>query len=148
RVPRSAGAALYDAAAAPRKGPRPRKARSFRSALLRGRLAALATGGDLLSVRPALGRAAPRRGVGLLAAAARGPGRVRDPRRPPLRHPLVLERLVLLLVLHVCTLAGHDPSFRVQAYACSMPADAQTHIRRLGPGDEDVLRTLAEDDEP
>src|SRR4051812_3153607 len=77
--------------------------------LSRGGLAALAAGGFLLRRRPALLRARARRGpgAGLLAAAARRAGRVRDLRRPLLRHAFVFQLLVLLLVLHVCAFAGH-----------------------------------------
>jgi ribosomal protein S18 acetylase RimI-like enzyme len=51
---------------------------------------------------------------------------------------------VLLHVLHIWPLAGHDPSF-VGTYALlSVSASAQTTFRRLGPGDEAVVRELAE----
>src|SRR2546423_7990509 len=43
----------------------------------------------------------------LLPAAARRARRVRDLRRALVRHPLLLQRLVLLLVLHVGTFGGH-----------------------------------------
>src|SRR5688500_5993305 len=65
---------------------------------LRGGLAALATGALLLRGGAAL-RCVPS-GAGLLAAARRRARRVRDLGRPLLRHALVLEGLVLLLVLH------------------------------------------------
>src|SRR5438128_1413394 len=78
-------------------------------ALLAGRrLAALAPGRLLLRGRAALRGAALRaRGMRLLAAVLRRVGRVRDLRRALLRHPLLLQRLVLLLVLHVRALARH-----------------------------------------
>src|SRR5436309_4999788 len=69
--------------------------------------AALAPRGLLLRGRPALGRGRPAARSGLLPASAGGAGRVRDPRRPLLRHPLPLQRLVLLLVLHARPLVGH-----------------------------------------
>src|SRR6266576_2561381 len=68
-------------------------------------LAALAAGGLLLRRRAALGGVAAR--AGLLAAAARRARRVGDLRRSLLRHPLVLQGLVLLLVLDVCSFIGH-----------------------------------------
>src|ERR671914_2198825 len=74
-------------------------------ALARGGLAALAARGLLLGGGAALRGAAAR--AGLLAATARGAGRVGDLRRALLGHPLVLERLVLLLVLDVGFLVGH-----------------------------------------
>src|SRR5919198_1643840 len=74
-------------------------------ALPRGRAAALAAGGLLLRGRAALlGGAA---GAGLLATPARGARRVRDLRRALLRHALLLELLVLLLVLDVGAFIGH-----------------------------------------
>src|SRR5689334_3059862 len=75
------------------------------SALASGRLAALAAGRLLLRGRAALGGVAA--GAGLLAAAARGAGRVGDLGRALLGHPLVLEGLVLLLVLDVGLPAWH-----------------------------------------
>src|SRR6184192_2978858 len=76
--------------------------------LARGRLAALAAGRLLLRGRAALRRAAPgAAGAGRLAAAARGALRVRDLRRPLLRHPLLLQLLVLLLVLDARSLSRH-----------------------------------------
>src|SRR5690349_21486241 len=54
-----------------------------------GGLPALAPRGLLLRRRPALGRVAA--GTGLLAAVRRGIGRVGDPGRPLLGHPLVLQ---------------------------------------------------------
>src|SRR5690242_2951125 len=77
--------------------------------LVRSRLAALAAGGFLLRSRAALRRVAAR-GTGTrgLATAARRSRRIRDLRRALLRHPLVLQRLVLLLVLDVCALVGHE----------------------------------------
>src|SRR4029079_5390867 len=82
---------------------------SFRSRMLAGgRLAALAAGGLFLRSGAALGRRRPRRaGMGALAAATGRVGRVGDARRPLLRHSLVLQRLVLLLVLDVGALARH-----------------------------------------
>ncbi len=58
-------------------------------------------------------RCAARAGAGRLAAAARRAGRVRDLRRALLRHPLVLQPLVLLLVLDARSLAGHAILLRV-----------------------------------
>src|SRR3954467_13443658 len=81
------------------------------SGLLRRRLAALAAGGLLLRGRAALARVAA--GAGLLAAAARRAGRVGDPGGALLGHPLVLQRLVLLLVLDVRLLGGHLRLLRV-----------------------------------
>src|SRR5215211_7559158 len=74
-------------------------------ALAGRRLAALAARGLLLGARSALLRAAAR--TAPLAATARGARRVRDPRGALLGHPLVLERLVLLLVLDAWSLVGH-----------------------------------------
>src|SRR6266498_4308242 len=77
-------------------------------ALARGGLAALTAGGLLLRGRTALARAgAGRPRVRLLAASARSARRVGDPRRALLRHPLLLQLLVLLLVLDAWSLAGH-----------------------------------------
>src|SRR5579862_3835101 len=89
----------------------------------RGCAAAFAAGGDLLRVRAALRRAAARgRRVRLLAAAARGARRVCDPRRPLLRHPLLLQLLVLLLVLDARSLVGHATPFPLSAFpAASVP---------------------------
>ena len=56
------------------------------------------------SCRPAWRAALAR----LLAAALRRVGRVGDLRGPLLRHALLLERLVLLLVLHVGSLVRHE----------------------------------------
>src|SRR5689334_15254976 len=79
------------------------------ASLARRCLAALAACCLLLGGRSALrGRRSARRAVRCLAAPARGSGRVRDPRGALLRHPLVLERLVLLLVLHVRALVRHS----------------------------------------
>src|SRR3954470_8944111 len=106
---------MYDVCAPSRKRARTRKvALSGSSAFVRRRLAALAAGGGLLGVRAALRRVALRgRGVRLLAAVLRSVRRVRDFRRALLRHPLVLQGLVLFLVLDVCTLSGHlTPPFR------------------------------------
>src|SRR5205814_5363026 len=70
------------------------------------RPAALAAGSLLLRRRPTLRAAAPARArVRLLAAAARRTGRVRDPGRALLRHALVLQGLVLLLVLDAWSLS-------------------------------------------
>src|SRR5581483_4262141 len=79
----------------------------IRSGLRLGRcLPALAAGSLLLGGGTALLRAAAR--SGLLAALLRRAGGVGDPGGPALRHPLLLERLVLLLVLHSGTLStGH-----------------------------------------
>jgi len=73
-----------------------------------GSAAALASGRLLLRGRPALRRvAAPGAGAGRLAAAARRSRRVRDSRRALLRHPLLLQLLVLLLVLDARSLVRH-----------------------------------------
>src|SRR5439155_1494265 len=78
------------------------------SGLPRRSSAALAARGLLLGCRPALARIAPGRArAGLLPAAARSAGRVRDPRGTFLRHPLFLELLVLLLVLDAWSLVRH-----------------------------------------
>src|SRR4051794_24024407 len=76
---------------------------------LRALAAALAAGCLLLGGGAALLRVAAgaRAGAGLLAAAARSAGRVRDLRGPLLGHALFLQLLVLLLVLDVRALAGH-----------------------------------------
>src|SRR5437763_12102272 len=66
------------------------------------RLPALAAGGLLLRGGAALLRAPA--GPGGPAPAARRARRVGDPGRPLLRHPLVLEGLVLLLILHAVPL--------------------------------------------
>src|SRR6185312_15127063 len=100
-----------DRAAPPRARPRPARcppaSRALASPtsgsprsgrLLRGRLAALAARGLLLCRRPALLRRAA--GAGALAAPLGRAGRVGDTGRPLLRHALVLQGLVLLLVLH------------------------------------------------
>src|SRR4051794_29942793 len=81
------------------------------SRLARGCLAAFAAGRFLLCSRTALRRVALRRArrTGLLAAATRRTGRVGDLRGALLRHTLVLQCLVLLLVLHVRALVGHEP---------------------------------------
>src|SRR6266498_3844962 len=81
------------------------------SALARGGLAALAARGLLLSGRPALRGAAPgARGMRHLPTSTRRAGGIRDLRRALLRHALVLERLVLLLVLDVGFLVSwHGP---------------------------------------
>src|SRR5215216_6359178 len=63
-------------------------------------------GSLLLRSRPALRRRAA--GTGLLPAPARGARRVRDSGCPLLRHPLVLERFVLLLVLDTRSLIRHE----------------------------------------
>src|SRR5438477_4444807 len=78
-------------------------------AVPRGGAAALAAGGLLLRGRAALLRGAlgGAAGAGLLAAPARGARRVRDLRRALLRHALLLELLVLLLVLDVRAFTGH-----------------------------------------
>src|SRR5205814_4040333 len=88
--------------------------------LARGRLAALAAGGLLLRRRPALRRTAPRGArVRLLAALARRARRVRDLRRALLRHALVLQGLVLLLVLDAWSLARHgNPRFGWSRGSC------------------------------
>src|SRR5215217_1583484 len=73
--------------------------------LLRRRLAALPARGPVLRRGPAL-LGAPTRPA-LLATPLRGAGGVGDLGRPLLRHALVLERLVLLLVLDVGRLRRH-----------------------------------------
>src|SRR5207244_8668313 len=74
----------------------------------------------LLGGRPALRGAAARRGrAGLLPAAAGGAGGVRDLGRALLRHALVLQRLVLLLVLDAGTLAArHAKPLSSWTYDC------------------------------
>src|SRR4029453_9669134 len=82
-------------------------------ALLGRGAAARAAGGLLLRRRAALLRARPGRGgIRLLPASARRTRRVGDLRRALLRHALVLERFVLLLVLDVCLLARHSGLLR------------------------------------
>src|SRR4051794_24351968 len=78
---------------------------SLLRALLGRGLAALAPGRLVLRGRAALfGASALAR---LLATVLRGVGRVGDPGGARLRHALLLERLVLLLVLDVGSLRGH-----------------------------------------
>src|SRR3954451_19481585 len=79
------------------------------SVLLRRGLPAFATSGLVLGSRTAL-VALARSGMRLLAAMLGRLRRVRDLGRPFLRHPLVLQGFVLLLVLHVGRLAGHGGS--------------------------------------
>src|SRR3712207_1493689 len=74
--------------------------------LASARLAALAAGFLLLGGGAALLGVAAR--AALLAAVLRRVGRVGDLGGPLLRHALVLEGLVLLLVLDVRTLARHE----------------------------------------
>src|SRR5205814_666390 len=82
-------------------------------ALAGGGLAALASCGLLLRRRSGLrGRRASGRGAGVLAAATGRAGGIGDLRCPLLRHPLLLELLVLLLVLDVRALVGHSASSR------------------------------------
>src|SRR5438445_276574 len=68
-----------------------------------------------------------------LAAAARRARRVRDLRRALLRHPLLLELLVLLLVLDARSLAGHAASFRSR-WLIPAPARCTHGLRRPNPG--------------
>src|SRR5439155_18442766 len=96
------------------------------------RLAALAAGSLLLRRRAALRARAPRRARSrLLAAATRSAGGVRDLCRALLRHPLVLQRLVLLLVLDACALSRHM-STPFRRYGEIVPA-APTLYSRLTP---------------
>src|SRR5687768_9182319 len=69
------------------------------------RLAALAAGGLLLGGCPALLGA--RAGSRLLPALGRGVRGVGDPGRPLLRHALVLQGLILLLVFHAGSRVRH-----------------------------------------
>src|ERR1700733_2019799 len=89
----------------PRLGAVAQSRRRVRLALGGGCLAALAPGRPLLRSRAALLRVRAR--ARLLATAARRFGAVGDASRSRLRHALVLERLVLLLVLHVGPLGRH-----------------------------------------
>src|SRR5215218_4517138 len=82
-----------------------RRAEASRRSLPSRGLATLSPGGLLLGRRSALLGASAR--PGLLAPAAGGAWRVRDPRGALLRHPLALQGLVLLLVLHARSLVGH-----------------------------------------
>src|SRR5439155_8848024 len=115
RASRAASAAASTAPAAP-DNPAPTRhvrvsglmERSLRLTLPGACPAALAAGGLFLGCRAALARVAPGRArAGLLPAAARRAGRVRDPRGTFLRHPLFLELLVLLLVLDARPLVRH-----------------------------------------
>src|SRR5437763_10754947 len=123
--------------------PRIRRRRALR--LARRRLAALAAGGLLLGGRPALRRAAARvRRMRFLPAAARGARRVRDSRGPLLRHTLVLQRLVLLLVLDVGSFVRH----RVPPRRIVMDKFHRGGFENASPvcGDRTVLRPVTEDD--
>src|SRR5215203_1968286 len=82
-----------------------RRAEASRRSLPSRGLATLTPGGLLLGRRSALLRASAR--PELLAPAARGAWRVRDPRGALLRHTLALQGLVLLLALHARSLIGH-----------------------------------------
>src|SRR5918992_5499771 len=70
-----------------------------------GGLAALTAGGLLLGARAALRRAAS--GTGLLPAALRCAGGIRDAGGPFLGHAFLLQSFVLLLVLHAGSFVGH-----------------------------------------
>src|SRR5205823_7698461 len=98
-------------------------------------LAALAARGLLLRRRAALGGTAAR--ARLLAAAARGARRVGDPRRALLRHALVLQGLVLLLVLDAWPFVGHVRRFpgckSDETTARSLGRARATRPRRKGP---------------
>src|SRR5205814_10445829 len=81
-------------------------------ALPRGGAAALAARGLLLRGRAALaGGRAGRARARLLAAAARRARGVRDARGALLRHPLLLQLLVLLLVFDRCSFTWHVRRF-------------------------------------
>ena len=77
-----------------------------------------------------------------LAAAARGARRVGDPRRPLLRHSLVLQRLVLLLVLsrsHACSASESSVSLTGHVFPAPRRGNAQSTVsvcdfRWRGPG--------------
>src|SRR5690242_15064985 len=100
-------------------------ARSTRG-LASGRASALCACRLLLRRRAALRRRRTRRaGMRLLAALARGVGAVRDPRRALLGHALVLQRLILLLVLHVRRLGRHlaPPESRTDRRLPCFPTD-------------------------
>src|SRR4051794_32647909 len=109
--------------------------------LVRGRLAALAAGGFLLRGRSALRRVAARGagGAGRLAAAAGRAGGVGDLRCALLRHALVLQRLVLLLVLDVAALSGHE---------LKMPIVRGNHTQLRAAAAADVDRLVAWHDDP
>src|SRR6187455_578449 len=95
-----------------------------------GCLSALATSRLLLSGRSSLGRVAAR--AGLLAATARGLRRVGDLGRPLLRHALVLEGLVLLLVLDVRSCPWHHaPPFVRALYPRPWGRSAERAARSL-----------------
>ena len=133
-----------------RRGRAARAPRSTGCSRSRSRLALLASAAALPPLRPAalccavvppcFGAAALPR---LLAAVLRRVGRVRDLRRSRLRHALLLQRLVLLLVLDVRTLRRHDaagyPRIRTGKRAGLAPATrgyrsvrAADHDRALG----------------
>src|SRR5918994_2834373 len=79
-----------------------------RGPLAGGRPTALAAGGLLLRGRPALLRRAPALPrARCLSTPLRRSGGVGDPRRALLRHPLLLQRFVLLLVLDARPLVRH-----------------------------------------
>ena len=92
-----------------------------------GRPTTLAAGGLLLGGRAALARVSPPNArSGLLASAAGGSRRVRDLRRSLLRHPLFLQGLVLLLVLHAGPLVRHGYLLlaRILTFGISFPEPA------------------------
>src|SRR4029450_3515061 len=94
--------------AAPRSCARPPNAeRGATLALACSGPAPLAAGGLLLCRGASLGRVATAR-VRFLTSVLGSVGRVGDPRCALLRHSLVLQRLVLLLVLDIRRLAGHS----------------------------------------
>src|SRR5205085_8920060 len=99
--------------------------------LPRGRLAALAACRLLLGSRAALRRAAAGTAAarpGLLAAAGRRARGVRDLRRALLRHALLLQLLVLLLVLDVRLLARHwSPPLLGSSHRCP-PRDVRNGL--------------------
>src|SRR5438477_10744808 len=69
--------------------------------------------------------------AGLLAALLRGVRGVGDLGGTLLRHPLLAQAFVLLLVLHAGSLAGHEPSFRLgrRARLKGSPSRTPDHIR-------------------
>src|SRR6187200_992328 len=89
-----------------------------------GRPAPLPAGGLLLGSRAALGGVTAQ--AGLFPTAARGTGRIGDLCCALLRHALVLERLVLLLVLYVCTLLRHGCSSLMVHLELPHESDAKT----------------------
>jgi GNAT superfamily N-acetyltransferase len=78
-----------------------------------------------------------------LAAATGGARRVRDLRRALLGHPFLLELLVLLLVLDARSLSRHAILLGMDEGTTEGTGIA---IRLLAPGDEGVVRQLADYD--